>query len=98
MAASSSKPTLREQLQELNAVTSQEAAALAAQGKKATVRQLALAPFLTFVRTYVGQSEWRNGITGLIQAMFAAYAVFVCHAKLWELHHVTTKTPPPPHS
>jgi hypothetical protein len=87
--------TLRERFHALNAATSREAAGLAAQGKRATLWGLVAAPFLKFLQTYLWRSAWRKGIVGLIEAMFTAYEVFVCHAKLWELHHVASKFPPP---
>lgn len=90
-------PSLRERFLMLNTATSQDAAALAAQGKRTTMWSLVAAPFLTFLKVYIGQNAWRNGIPGFIDAMFAAYEVFVRHAKLWELHHPEGKTPSPPH-
>jgi hypothetical protein len=89
-------PPLRERFLTLNATTSQDAAALAAQGKKATLWDLVVAPFLTFLKVYIGQNAWRKGIPGFIDAMFASYEVFVRHTKLWELHHPEGKTPSPP--
>lgn len=87
---------LRLRFQELNATTSQEAASLAAQGERASLWRLLGTPFGAFLQNYVGQHQWRKGIAGIINAMFAAYAVFVRYAKLWEIHH-TTDTIPPPH-
>lgn len=88
---------LRIRFQELNVATSRDAAILAAEGKRATVWRLLFSPFGVFLRTYLGQKKWRKGIAGLVDAMFAAYEVFVRYAKLWEIHH-TTETIPPPHT
>lgn len=87
---------LRIRFQELNTVTSRDAAILAASGRRATVWRLLLNPFGAFLFSYLGQQKWRKGIAGLIDAMFTAYEVFVRYAKLWEIHH-TRDTIPPPH-
>jgi|SRR5262245_27312354 len=89
---------LRDRFHDLNVSSSQEAEALAAQGKRATLWKLIVAPFLEFLRTYWRKGAWRHGIAGLIDAMFASYKIFVRHAKLWELHHTTLQAPPPPHT
>jgi hypothetical protein len=97
MASPSNALKLRIRFQELNAATSRDAAILAAKGKRATVWRLLFSPFGVFLHSYLGQKKWRNGIAGLVDAMFAAYEVFVRYAKLWEIHH-TTETVPPPHT
>ncbi len=89
-----SEPTIRERFQELNTASSRDAATLVAQGKRAGLWRLLLAPPLTFLRVYLRQGEWRHGIAGLVTALFAAYKVFVSYAKLWELRH--GKPVPPP--
>lgn len=91
-------PPLRERFLALNTVTSQAAAALAAQGERATVWNLVATPLLTFVKVYMGQKAWKNGVSGFIDAIFSSYEVFVRYSKLWELHHPEGKTPSPPHS
>jgi hypothetical protein len=97
MSSPSNALTLRIRFEELNAATSRDAAILAAQGKRATVWRLLCSPLGAFLQSYFGQKKWRNGIAGLVDAMFAAYEVFVRYAKLWEIHH-TTETIPPPHT
>lgn len=91
-----SEPSLQERFQELNAASSRDAAALAAQGKRFGFRGLLCTPLVTFVRVYLGRGEWRRGIVGLVLALFAAYEVFVRHAKLWEYHHEKPAAAPPP--
>jgi len=86
---------LRARFEELNTVTSQDAATLAAEGKRATLWMLVFSPLGVFLRTYIVQKHWSKGVKGFIDALFAAYAVFVCHAKLWEIHNTTEPTPPP---
>ena len=87
-------PSLRERFQRLNATSSRDADALAASGQQVTRWHLLIAPFLTFLRVYCRHGSWRHGIAGLIHSLFAAYEVFVRHAKRWEHHHVHTTTPP----
>lgn len=97
MSSSSNVHNLQIRFQELNEATSRDAAIFAARGKRATVWRLLFSPFGAFLQSYIGQKKWRNGIAGLVDAMFAAYEVFVRYAKLWEIHH-TTETIPPPHT
>jgi hypothetical protein len=89
------EPTLRERFQELNATSSREAEALVAQGKHTSVWGLLFCPFGAFLQVYFSKGHWRHGIAGLITALFAAYAVFVRYAKLWEHHHNNTRLFPP---
>jgi hypothetical protein len=95
MSSPSNALKLRIRFQELNAATSRDAAILAARGKRATVWRLLFSPFVVFLQSYFCQKKWRNGIAGLVDAMFAAYEVFVRYAKLWEIHHRTETVPPP---
>lgn len=41
-------------------------------------------PIGAFVRTYILKQGFRDGIPGLMIAMFTAYSVFLKYAKLWE--------------
>ncbi len=41
-------------------------------------------PIGAFLRTYILKQGFRDGVTGLIIAMFTAYSVFLKYAKLWE--------------
>lgn len=95
MSSPSNAAKLRIRFQELNTVTSRDATSLAAKGQRATVWRLVFSPFWVFLQSYIGQKKWRSGIAGLVDAMFAAYEVFVRYAKLWEIHHTTETTPPP---
>ena len=95
MSSPSNALELRIRFQALNVATSRDATILAAQGKRATVWRLVFSPFGAFLQSYIGQKKWRNGIAGLVDAMFAAYEIFVRYAKLWEIHHTTETIPPP---
>ena len=86
--------TLQERFQELNTASSRDAATLVAQGKRASLWGLLFAPLFAFLHVYLRQGEWRQGIAGLVTALFAAYEVFVSYVKLWEQHH--SKPAPPP--
>lgn len=97
-SAASAEVSLRERLQALNLTSSAEATALAEQGKRAKATTFVFTPFFTFVRVYLGQGEWKRGLSGLLAAIFAAYGVFVCYSKLWEQQNVKTTAPPPPQS
>ena len=92
----SALPNLYDRFEALNIATSQEAATLAAQGKRATLRGLVIAPFLVFLGVYVKRGAWRKGIAGLVEAVFASYAAFVRQVKLWELQHITDNSSSPP--
>ncbi len=92
----SQEPALQRRFQELNEISSREAAALAARGVRFSRWRLVLSPVCAFVRVYAWHGEWRRGMAGLITALFAAYAVFVRYAKLWELQYLHTPSAPPP--
>jgi glycosyltransferase involved in cell wall biosynthesis len=44
-------------------------------------------PVAAFIRAYLLKQGWRDGMQGLIIAIFTAYGVFLKYAKLWELNH-----------
>lgn len=94
MSSAEQTPSLRDRFQALNAASSREAEAFAASGQQVTWWRLFSIPLLTFLRVYGRHGSWRQGIPGLIHALFAAYEAFVCYAKLWERQHVRTTTPP----
>jgi glycosyltransferase involved in cell wall biosynthesis len=41
-------------------------------------------PIAAFIRTYIFKQGFRDGLQGLIIAMFTAYSVFLKYAKVWE--------------
>ncbi|MEQ1922441.1 MAG: glycosyltransferase family 2 protein [Pyrinomonadaceae bacterium] len=45
-------------------------------------------PIAAFFRTYLYKQGFRDGIPGLIIAMFTAYYVFLRYAKLWEHNNI----------
>src|SRR5574341_610972 len=48
-------------------------------------------PVAAFIRTYVFKQGFRDGVPGLIIAMFTAYSVFLKFAKVWERNNVQPK-------
>jgi len=53
-------------------------------GKRARGLDLFVLPISAFVRTYLLKQGFRDGVPGLIIAMFTAYSVFLKFAKVWE--------------
>jgi glycosyltransferase involved in cell wall biosynthesis len=53
-------------------------------GKEISAFHLFLRPISGFIRSYFVKQGFRDGIPGLILAMFAAYSVFLKYAKVWE--------------
>jgi len=47
-----------------------------------------------FWRSYIGESGWKAGATGIIEAIFQAYSMFVTYAKLWEIQQHQDQTMP----
>lgn len=85
--------SLRERLQELNAASSREAAALIARGERVGIYGLVWAPVRVFLHVYLWQGQWRRGVAGLVSAFFSGYEVIVRYMKVWEHQH--TKDLPP---
>lgn len=79
------KQSLRERFQALNETSSRQASQLAAEKTKVGMWGIVVSPGLTFLRVYFWQGGWRRGLTGLNDALFAAYEVFVRVVKVWEL-------------
>jgi len=54
------------------------------QGKRAGWNDLIFRPLAAFVRTYILKQGFRDGLPGLIIAVFTSYGVFLRYAKVWE--------------
>jgi hypothetical protein len=76
---------LREHLEVMNRYTDISAKARFQAGKRISLWRLGLAPPWTFLRSYVFQRGFQDGVAGLIIAYLAAYYVHVKDAKLIEL-------------
>ncbi|HEY8459761.1 MAG TPA: glycosyltransferase family 2 protein, partial [Blastocatellia bacterium] len=50
-------------------------------------------PVAAFIRTYILKQGFRDGVPGLIIAMFTAYSVFLKFAKVWERNNVKPSEP-----
>jgi len=81
------KRTLAEHHQVLESYATLAAAHLHRQGERASWLRLWLSPLAAFVRTYFFKQGFRDGVPGLIIALFTAYGVFLRYAKLWEHRH-----------
>lgn len=68
----------------MDAYTTLAADYLHQHGKRVRVRDLFILPLAAFVRTYLFKQGFRDGVPGLIIAMFTAYSVFLKYAKVWE--------------
>lgn len=76
---------LSEHVQVVDRYTTLAAQELAARRQSVKLSQLLLAPPATFLKSYLLKQGFRDGFPGLCIAGFAAYYVFLKHAKLWEL-------------
>jgi (heptosyl)LPS beta-1,4-glucosyltransferase len=57
---------------------------LANTGVKSSASKMFFSSMAAFVRTYFLKQGFRDGVQGLMIAMFTAYGVFLKYAKLWE--------------
>jgi (heptosyl)LPS beta-1,4-glucosyltransferase len=62
-------------------------------GKRVRALDLFILPLAAFVRTYLFKQGFRDGMQGLIIAMFTAYSVFLKYAKVWEKRYQAKETP-----
>lgn len=58
------------------------------QGEKVGASGIFFNAVAAFVRTYILKQGFRDGVQGLIIAMFTAYSVFLKYAKVWEKNNV----------
>jgi len=57
---------------------------LAQKGHRAGSGKMFFSSVMAFLRTYLLKQGFRDGVQGMIIAMFTAYGVFLKYAKLWE--------------
>ena len=57
-------------------------------GKKVGAFNLFFNPISAFLRHYIIKQGFRDGVPGLIIAMFTAYSVFLKYAKVWEKNNL----------
>lgn len=58
------------------------------QGEKVGAAGIFFNSIAAFIRTYILKQGFRDGVQGLIIAMFTAYSVFLKYAKVWEKNNV----------
>lgn len=61
---------------------------LAKEGRTVGGSGIFLNTFSSFIRTYFLKQGFRDGVPGLIIALFTAYGVFLKYAKLWEHNNI----------
>ena len=76
--------SLSDHLRRMDSYTTLAAEYLQQQGKPARAFELFVLPLAAFIRTYLLKQGFRDGVRGLIIAMFTAYSVFLKYAKVWE--------------
>jgi len=59
-------------------------------GRRAGFRQLALNPLGAFLKKYLAQQGFREGVVGFMVCALHAYYTFLKYAKLWELQNKST--------
>lgn len=80
--------SLAEHTQVMNKYTTLGAGELAKRNRKAGLVHIVLYPLLTFFKAFVIRQGFRDGWRGYVISVFAAYYVFLKHAKLWETEEV----------
>ncbi len=78
------KRNLSEHHHVLDSYTTLAAEHLYKKGKRVRAIDLFVVPIAAFIRTYILKQGFRDGVQGLIIAMFTAYSVFLKFAKVWE--------------
>jgi hypothetical protein len=58
--------------------------ALSDSGRVSSASKMFYSSIAGFLRAYVVKQGFRDGVQGLMIAMFTAYGVFLKYAKLWE--------------
>ena len=85
------KRNLSEHHHVLDSYTTLAAEYLHKEGKRVRSMDLLVLPVAAFIRTYLLKQGFRDGVPGLIIAMFTAYSVFLKYAKVWERNHIEPK-------
>jgi (heptosyl)LPS beta-1,4-glucosyltransferase len=61
---------------------------LAEHGLRVSGTKIFISSIAAFVRTYLLKQGFRDGVQGLMIAMFTAYGVFLKYAKVWERNNI----------
>jgi glycosyltransferase involved in cell wall biosynthesis len=82
------KKSLSEHHQVLDRYSGLAAEYLVKKGKKAGAFNLFFNPISAFIKHFIVKQGFRDGVPGLIIAMFTAYSVFLKYAKVWEKNNL----------
>lgn len=88
------KRDLSEHHQVLDSYTTLAARHLFENGRRTRAIDLLILPVAAFIRTWILKQGFRDGIPGLIIALFTAYSVFLKFAKVWELARLSRERAP----
>jgi glycosyltransferase involved in cell wall biosynthesis len=83
--------SLHEWIEKQNRYTTMQAEYLLARGKRASLSRLTISPFWRFVKYYLLQRGFLDGIAGLVHAALNAAFVFSKYAKLWALQNRSSR-------
>jgi glycosyltransferase involved in cell wall biosynthesis len=84
-------PTLAITLGKMDRYTTLMAQRRFEDGKRSSVLKMLSAPPIGFVRKYIFQQGFRDGVPGLVMAILHGCYTFVKYAKLWELQQQAAK-------
>lgn len=71
----------------LDSYTTLAAEYLAKDGRRVSYGKLLISAASGFLRSYIFKQGFRDGIQGLMIAMFTGYSVFLKYAKVWEIQN-----------
>ena len=83
------KKDLSEYHRTIDSYTTLAAAGMARSGRVSSASKMFYGSIAGFLRAYIVKQGFRDGVQGLMIAIFTAYGVFLKYAKLWETN--TTK-------
>jgi glycosyltransferase involved in cell wall biosynthesis len=75
----------------INEFTTLGAQKLYSEGRRRLLLHVLLNPPWKFVRMYVFQAGFLDGVPGLLVAILGSYYVFLKYAKLWQMKHVPAR-------
>lgn len=78
------KKDLSEYHRTIDSYTTLAAGALEKKGRVSSASRMFYSSIAGFLRSYIAKQGFRDGVQGLMIAMFTAYGVFLKYAKLWE--------------
>ncbi len=84
--------SLSEHVRSLDRYTTLAAQDLQTRGEQFRVFDLIGSPIATFLKTYLLNAGFRDGVQGCFIAVLAAYYNFLKYGKLWELKHNSSET------